>query len=214
MARLNDNNIGSISGAVRDMVSESTNRAMNGHSLPEAPKYAETDVFRPRPGPARYVLAAVLLVAALLVGLYLLSRTGDRRSSPPSWEFGRKISAEDRERYESEIERLGKTIHLTEAAPGIWQITEGKSWDKRISYDDDLKFYSCYTASDPLYYWYNTDATPYRWLCWYAPISADYGDYGWMECRGGVWYVEEDSGSWVRLPEKYDTAQLWSIQSE
>ena len=214
MARLNDNNVGAISGAVRDMVSEQTNRAMNGHGFPEAPKYAETDVVRPRSGPFKYVLAAVLLVAALLAGLYFLSQSGDRRSCPPSWKTGKELSMEDMERYESEIERLGKTIQLTEAEPGIWRITEDKSWNKRISYHDDLMFYSYYMPSDSLYFWYNTDLTPHRWLCWYAPISADYGDYGWMEYRDGLWYIEEDAGSWIRLPEKYDTDLLWSIESE
>lgn len=212
MARLNDNNVGAISGAVRDMVSEQTNRAMNGHGFPEAPKYAETDVVRPRSGPFQYVLAAVLLVAALLAGMYFLSRSGNRRSTPKSWNFGKAVSIEDSERRDALVESLGKTIWLDETEPGVWLVVEPETGSKRITYDSTITYYHC--VPDRLWFWYDTEQTPNRWQCWYEPISADYGDYGWLECRGGIWYVEEDEGRWVRLPEKYDTAQLWSIQSE
>lgn len=75
MAKFNDNNIGAISGAVRDMVSEQTNRAMNGHGIPEAPKYAETDCARTHTSsPAKFILAAVLFLAAVVLVFTLILR--------------------------------------------------------------------------------------------------------------------------------------------
>lgn len=75
MAKLNDNNIGAVSGAVRDLVSEETNRAMNGHEIPNVPKYAETDCAKTHtPSPVRFILAAVLFIAAVLLVFALIFR--------------------------------------------------------------------------------------------------------------------------------------------
>lgn len=117
MAGFNDNNIGAISGAVRDMVSESTNRAMNGHGFPEAPPYTETDQIHSHSGPTKYILAAIGVIAALFLLLLLLSKRGDRQTNPSHVNTGDSISSEA---YPSAARRFAERIQLTRTEADVF----------------------------------------------------------------------------------------------
>ena len=75
------------------------------------------------------------------------------------------------------------------------------AWDGENFHDAELDFYI----------WYNDEFEQYQY--WYEPISGDYGDYGWMEydTRNKHWYIEEEKGHWIMVPEKYDTSKLYYI---
>ena len=211
MARLNDNNVGAISGAVRDMVNEGTNRAMNGHGFPEAPVYTEKDRPGSRTGSKKYILAGVLVLAALVLWFAYVFRDRDHRICPKRWKEGETISDEKSEQILSVVNRLGNTIWLNEGEPGIWHIAEPETGSRKIGYDNAYTYYR--SLSDGLWFWYDTEQTPSRWQCWYEPISGDFGDFGWMEFRSGEWWIRDKEGAWIQVPGKYDTSSLWYIDS-
>ena len=209
MARINDNNIGAISGAVRDMVSEGTNRAMNSHSFPEAPRYRETDQIRPQSGPVKYILAAIGVVAAVVLLFVFLSKSGERRVSPASFRNGREFSSES---DSSLADRFGEEIYLVETSPGLWSVTDADTSERKLIWNEAHQYY--YNNSDSLYFWYDASPGANCWQCWYRFISGDYGNYGWLENRDGLWYVQTDAETWIQVPQKYDTSILWSIVSD
>ena len=73
-----------------------------------------------------------------------------------------------------------------------------------------------YDEKTQCWFWYNTDVVPGQWQYWYEGISSDYGDYGWMEYDDdkGIWYIEFSDGKWKKLPDKYDTTDLWHFENK
>lgn len=104
---------------------------------------------------------------------------------------------------------FGYEIYLCETASGAYGITDLNSGTRTLVWDDSEESY--YDRDTELWAWYNTDVTPSLWQYWYEPISGDYGDYGWMEYEGGVWYIEANAGNWIPVPDRYDTSSLWHI---
>ena len=76
------------------------------------------------------------------------------------------------------------------------------------------EYESYYDPITDCYFWYDTYLDPYQWQYWYEGISSDYGDYGWMEYdfADDCWYIEVDNGVWEKLPDYYDTSNLWYIE--
>ena len=83
----------------------------------------------------------------------------------------------------------------------------------RTCYKDGADWYDSDTQC---WFWYNNEQSPYQWQYWYEGISSDYDDYGWMEydMDEQAWYVEVSDGSWVHLPDTYDTSKLWHMTDE
>ena len=73
-----------------------------------------------------------------------------------------------------------------------------------------------YDEKTECWFWYNTDVVPGQWQYWYEGISSDYGDYGWMEYDddAAIWYIETSDGNWEKLPDKYDTTNLWHFENK
>ena len=73
-----------------------------------------------------------------------------------------------------------------------------------------------YDEETQCWFWYNTDVVPGQWQYWYEGISSDYGDYGWMEYDDDkeIWYIETSDGKWKKLPDKYDTTNLWHFENK
>lgn len=103
--------------------------------------------------------------------------------------------------YDLNLEMFGEEIKV-ENAEGI------------LVWDEDMMGY--YNQDADCYIWYNTYVDPYIWQYWYPDISSDYGYYGWMEYDEAedIWYIEEDMGEWIPVPDEYDTSELWHIEGE
>ena len=112
----------------------------------------------------------------------------------------------------SNPELFGTVIQLKEISPGVLAITNDGAGDRSLVWKESDQSY--YDAGSGLWAWYNTEVVPNLWQYWYKPISADYGEYGWMEYDDGTWYIESEKGRWIPVPEKYDTSSLWYIDSQ
>ncbi|MBR6377554.1 MAG: hypothetical protein IKS05_07310 [Oscillospiraceae bacterium] len=108
------------------------------------------------------------------------------------------------------LDRFGATLYLRETEPGLMELTTGGEEDVAVNWSEDYNGYY-YTSGHLRLLWYNTNVTPNRWQYWYAPISAEFGEYGALEYRDDGWYVETAEGNWSPVPERYDTAGLWHI---
>ena len=77
----------------------------------------------------------------------------------------------------------------------------------------DSEYESYYDEPTDCYFWKNDTINPVQWQYWYEDISSDYGDYGWMEYDfdENRWYIEVSDGDWIRLPNRYDTTDLWHL---
>jgi hypothetical protein len=100
-------------------------------------------------------------------------------------------------------------IYLYEREPGICWVSDEFCCTKSLYWDEAEQNYL--EPESGLWLWYNTEVDPPLWQYWYEPISADFGDYGWMEYENGRWYIELDAEQWGELPEEYDASVLWHI---
>ena len=108
-------------------------------------------------------------------------------------------------------EIFGELIYLKDTGPGVCVISSDEDFDRTLVWSEDDESY--YDDDSELWAWYNTDVEPPLWQYWYEPISADYGDCGWMEYdEADGWYIEVDAGSWFPVPEEYDLSPLWHIE--
>ena len=112
----------------------------------------------------------------------------------------------------SNVELFGNRVGLVRTAPGVYQISTDREYDRIMSWEPREDSY--YEPESDLYLWYNTDVEPPLWQYWYEPISGGYGDYGWMEYENGSWYIEASYGKWIEVPAKYDTSPLWRIEDQ
>ena len=101
------------------------------------------------------------------------------------------------------------TIYLSRSGNLSYTISDTVG-DKTLIWDADADSY--YDADTECWLWYNADVEPAVWQYWYEGISSDYGDYGWMEHYDDGWFIEEDYGSWIPLPDTYDASRLWYIE--
>ena len=149
------------------------------------------------------LIAVIALVA--LGGFFLIRHTVNKVLEP---DVGSLVSVP------SNPEIFGSVIRLNEAGPGVYEIV-----DQRVSDPDrvlrwDSAEQSYHDPVSDLWAWYNNEVSPALWQYWYEPISADYGDYGWMEFgEDGQWYIEVRQGEWIALPERYDVSPLWHIEA-
>lgn len=111
----------------------------------------------------------------------------------------------------SNIDIYGSELYLSEDDNGIYVISDENDYDKLLTWDYGAESY--YDPESDCYVWYNTDVAPNLWQYWYEDISADYGDYGWMEYESDSWFIEVSNGYWIDLPSKYDTSSLWHIKN-
>lgn len=100
-------------------------------------------------------------------------------------------------------------IYLTQTGDHAFAISDSGT-DKTLVWDADADSY--YDEDTDCWLWYNEDVEPAVWQYWYEGISSEYGDYGWMEHYDDGWFIEEDYGSWVPLPDSYDVSELWYIE--
>jgi len=114
---------------------------------------------------------------------------------------------DDTDYYEEDV--FGSTIGLTRTGDNSYAVSE-EGGDKLLVWDADADSY--YDEQSECWLWYNTDVEPAVWQYWYEGISSDFGDYGWMEHDEEGWFIEEEYGSWIPLPEDYDASQLWYIE--
>ena len=108
-----------------------------------------------------------------------------------------------------DLDLYGETISLAVSGDNTYTVSKTAS-DKQLVWDEEADSY--YDRSTDCWVCYNTDVEPAVWQYWYEGISSDYGDYGWMEHYSDGWFIEDDYGEWVALPEKYDTDRLWYIE--
>lgn len=101
------------------------------------------------------------------------------------------------------------TIYLARTGDNSFTISDTAA-DKTLTWDDEADSY--YDAETDCWLWYNTDVEPAVWQYWYEGISSEYGDYGWLEHYDDGWFIEEDYGNWVPLPEEFDDSGLWYIE--
>ena len=81
---------------------------------------------------------------------------------------------------------------------------------RTCEWDPEEEWY--FDQATDCYFWYNNEIDPPQWQYWYEGISSEYGDYGWMEYGDdGRWYIERSENSWIELPERFDTSNLWHI---
>ena len=112
---------------------------------------------------------------------------------------------------DSNVDMFGETVLLTADENGGYHIqNDSETADRIMIWDSSEDSY--YEESSDCWLWYNTEVDPPLWQYWYEGISSDYGDYGWMEYEDGSWYIEADRGEWIKLPERYDTSNLWHIE--
>lgn len=99
---------------------------------------------------------------------------------------------------------------------GLWHINAPaiyvKEIDRICDYLDDMHCY--YDVDTDCYFAYNDWVEKPVWQYWYEGISSDYDESGWMEYIEDEkqWYIEDDEGNWVALPDTYDTERLWHIK--
>ena len=110
----------------------------------------------------------------------------------------------------AEPELYGNVLYLRQSGADSYVISDSGNYDKLLRWDSDADSY--YDGSE-LWLWYNTEVEPPLWQYWYEPISEYYGDYGWMEYEDGTWYVEADQGQWIDVPLRFDTSELWHIDT-
>jgi len=173
-----------------------------------------------------WVAPFMLILVAGIIG-FIVSRLpsvnpqGYETVESSSEGYGENDGSGSEENTVSNLDIFGETIYLDGDKGGSYKIVTGQDfYNKRLKWDYGYDSY--YDKSTDCYVWYNTDVAPNLWQYWYEGISSDYGDYGWMEYEdttddgqdNGVWYIEESSGSWVELPDKYDTTNLWHIVTE
>ncbi len=203
---------GALSGSGQDVVGDEIRRSLHDHEGLRAKDGLDSGGFSRTGGALKYLLAAGAFVVVVFGIFFLLFRGSDKRSTPALWRGGETHSSVIICQHEAVVSRLGDRISLTEHAPGLWQIAENGSGSKTIEYDSLVSYYQCMT--DGIWFWYQENEAHGKWQCWYGPISGNYGDYGWMEYRDGLWYLEQTEGEWIALPEKYDPTPLWYILAD
>lgn len=99
-------------------------------------------------------------------------------------------------------------IYLDETENGWYEtVSVDSEYDKKLEWDKNTNSY--YDSDSRCYIWY--DDVTNEWQYWFKNVSSDYGNYGWMKCGHNSWEIENKSGKWVPLPEKYDRNKLWYI---
>lgn len=72
--------------------------------------------------------------------------------------------------------------------------------------------YDCYyDQPTDSYFFLNTNLEPPIWQYWFETVSAEYGDYGWLEWdpKEQKWYVQVSEKKWELLPEEKYSNYLW-----
>ena len=165
--------------------------------------------------PTGYWIAAVGFFALIVLGVFLLFKSWQSSThlGPLGIEKQEFITEESRNRYRSAIEQMGETIRVTETSAGVWQRTESVTGVRTLKLDKETSYYQYLGTDCTIWFRYNTNYELPCWQCWYLPISGDYGKYGWLECRDGKWYISDEDGEWIELPDRYDTNPLFYIQT-
>ena len=112
---------------------------------------------------------------------------------------------------DSNVELFGTTIRLSELSSDAYRITRSGDGDRTLSYCGENGFYQ--EPESGLWLTYKNSETEGHWEYWYWTISPDFLHYGGLEFRDGEWYVQNKDGAWIPVPEEYDTAPLWHIES-
>lgn len=81
--------------------------------------------------------------------------------------------------------------------------------ERSVSWNTEYDCY--YDQPTDCYFFKNTDVEPPIWQYWFETISADYGDFGWMEWdeKEQKWYIETGESKWEKLPEDKYSNYLW-----
>ena len=202
--------------AIRDLANQEINNKYNDPYGNRAKDLIRMGGIGTTTRPTRYWIAAVGFFAFIVLGVIILSNSGrsSSRLRPLDMRKDPGFSAEEsKNRYLSAVEQLGETIHVRETRAGVWQRTESVTGVRTLKLDKETNYYQYLSADCTIWFRYNTNRKNPCWQCWYLPVSGDYGIYGWMECRDGKWYIEDDDGEWIKLPDRYDTSPLFYIQT-
>ena len=158
---------------------------------------------KPKKKKRRWIIAAAVLAVLLCIG----SAVED--SGEYGYSNGQSI--QQIHSIESDTSGFGSEIRLVSNGQNSYSYASANSqtFDKRLVWDRDADSY--YDADSDCWLWYNTDVSPAIWQYWYEGISSDYGDFGWMEHDTNGWYIEQSEGSWIELPDRYSSSDLWYI---
>lgn len=90
--------------------------------------------------PTGYWIAAVGFFALIVLGVFLLSKSGQSSTQqrPLGIEKQEFLSEESENRYRSAVEQMGETIHVTETRAGVWQRTESVTGVRTLKLDKSL----------------------------------------------------------------------------
>lgn len=187
----------------------------SAHSTHEGLKTVdEKGGYAPGKRPSRVsMIIALILISAPIVYLIVSSICSGISKFNSLEDFPKKPNGETlpaKTLPNINLDRFGTTLYLRETEPGVMELTTGGEEDVAVNWSEDYDGYY-YTSGHLRLLWYNTNVTPNRWQYWYAPISAEFGEYGALEYRDDGWYVETAEGNWSPVPERYDTAALWHI---
>ena len=153
-----------------------------------------------------WIIGGLVLLAVILIAVFV--------SRKPNYQDpgGEVVVTNAFGKVLSNPELFGKTLYLKRGNSGGYRFTGDSGYDKKLTWDKAEESY--YDDETGLWLWFNTDVKPPLWQYWYEPISGDFGNYGWMECEDGRWYIEESRGNWVLLPKKYDASALWYVETD
>lgn len=162
----------------------------------------ETQAFQPQTaqsGTKKHLGRTILIAILVLFGLgRLIARQQAKQTT--SWQTT----------VLQEIDNSEEKISLARTGERSFVQTSGSNADKVLVWDAESESY--YDAETQYWLWYNTDMTPPVWQYWIDGISSDFGDYGWMEHDSDGWWIEASYGNWIKLPDKYDSTNLWYIE--
>lgn len=149
-----------------------------------------------------FFVAAVVFIASIAISIMRPGNMGGDVTYEP------EMNPDDTLWLDGDYD--GDTIYLVQTGENAYAISTDGSADKTLVWDADADSYV--DEDEECWVWYNKDVEPAVWQYWYEGISSDYGDYGWMEHYDDGWFIEEDEGHWIPLPEVYDDGRLWYIE--
>lgn len=174
---------------------------------------------------ARFIVYGVFIVIFLMIQIFafVVSSAGRLISSTSSTSgYYSSFETDDDTDYDSgydsnttndgNLDVYGSVLYLSKNEDGIYEVSDSSNYDKELTWDYGCESY--YDIESDCYVWYNTEVSPNLWQYWYEDISSNYGDYGWMECENGKWYIEVADGDWEELEASYyEIEKLWHIKN-
>lgn len=131
----------------------------------------------------RSIASLLLIVLIIGVAFYFINRREQQQPNDPPQQQHQQIESHD-PIYVAPLERE-------------------VSWSTQ---------YDCYyDQPTDSYFFLNNNMDPPIWQYWFETVSADYGEYGWLEwdAKEKKWYVQVSDKKWEKLPEDKYSSYLW-----